>query len=613
MFIALLTALIALPILKMFNGLSDVKILVAACLLGSAMATVYCTASAARSMVSLLSIALLVFPVNFLFLSPIKSLLFTKIPIAVAKKAHGTTNIVMVVFDELPLVSLMDSNHMIDPIRYPNFSQLAASSTWYRNATTVAAGTLRSLPSILTGNLPTEEHRLPTAEIFPQSLFSFLGESHHLNIWESVTSICPSQLCPDRKNSGDSRLISLCVDASIIYLHIIAPEGMTSRLPHINQNWGNFLADGSGGSNNKSVRKVRWLRDIVGPWQINNDEVEVFREFVDSIDDGKIPSLHYIHVLLPHAPFKYLPSGKHYRNSLWATTSETGKNARGTWVHEWAAARHHQQSLLQLGYVDKLLGELVTALKSSGIWDETLLIITSDHGASYRVNDRRRTLSATNYMDILPVIMLIKHPNQEAGKVTDSNVETIDILPTIADILETPLPFEVDGVPMRHSSQDTKPWKRAYLKTSKDIVFYEPTMDEKFEAVDTQTALLGSGDDPIVIYGLDLRRDALGQPANVFKSAFSNGVEIDSPEQFDEIDLSEDFLPVTITGRVQPQPRLKAPFDLAIAVNGVVRAVGKTYLIGHQNEFSIIVPEASFQEGNNTVNAFILNGTGILF
>ena len=61
--------------------------------------------------------------------------------------------LVLVVFDELPLASLLNRDGGIDSSRFPNFSALARESTWYRRANVVANITQFSLPAILTNRL----------------------------------------------------------------------------------------------------------------------------------------------------------------------------------------------------------------------------------------------------------------------------------------------------------------------------------------------------------------------------------------------------------------------------------------------------------------------------
>jgi hypothetical protein len=44
------------------------------------------------------------------------------------------------------------------------------------------------------------------------------------------------------------------------------------------------------------------------------------------------------------------------------------------------------------------------------------------------------------------VPLLVKEPGQRQGRISDANVVTVDILPTIADVLDVDIPWEIDGV-----------------------------------------------------------------------------------------------------------------------------------------------------------------------
>ena len=54
--------------------------------------------------------------------------------------------VVLLVFDELPTPSLMKPDHHVDAERYPNFAELESTSTFYRDATTVADATFAAVP-----------------------------------------------------------------------------------------------------------------------------------------------------------------------------------------------------------------------------------------------------------------------------------------------------------------------------------------------------------------------------------------------------------------------------------------------------------------------------------
>ncbi len=107
----------------------------------------------------------------------------------------------------------------------------------------------------------------------------------------------------------------------------------------------------------------------------------------------------------------------------------------------------HQRHLAQVGYADRLVGDLIARLRSTGAYDDALVIITSDHGASYREGRRRREPrpSQKNLSDILHVPLFIKLPGQQQGDVVDRIVETVDIFPTILDVVGAKASSRLDG------------------------------------------------------------------------------------------------------------------------------------------------------------------------
>src|SRR5690606_31390167 len=97
--------------------------------------------------------------------------------------------IVVLIFDELPLVSLLNERGEIDADRVPNFARLAAGSSWYRNATVVSGTTTYAVPAMLTGRYPKERPEAPHFSRFPDNLFTLLGGEYHIQAWEHVTRL----------------------------------------------------------------------------------------------------------------------------------------------------------------------------------------------------------------------------------------------------------------------------------------------------------------------------------------------------------------------------------------------------------------------------------------
>ena len=85
--------------------------------------------------------------------------------------------IVVVVFDELPLTSLMGPGGQIDAGRYPSFAGLARTSMWYRGATAVHDSTALALPAMLDGRYPKRGLRSDVIS-HPVNLVTLLADGY---------------------------------------------------------------------------------------------------------------------------------------------------------------------------------------------------------------------------------------------------------------------------------------------------------------------------------------------------------------------------------------------------------------------------------------------------
>ena len=161
---------------------------------------------------------------------------------------------------------------------------------------------------------------------------------------------------------------------------------------------------------------------------------ERFERFVRSIRPGR-PTFWFKHALLPHKPYLYLPSG-HTTRTVGRSDPMPGMDTVPGFYDEFLTRHNEQRFLLQLGYTDRLLGQLFARLKSQGMFDKTLVAITADHGLAWQVGvPTRRSVDDRNVEEIAPVPLIVKAPGQRQGRVDDALVSTLDVTPTLADVL----------------------------------------------------------------------------------------------------------------------------------------------------------------------------------
>ena len=100
-----------------------------------------------------------------------------------------------------------------------------------------------------------------------------------------------------------------------------------------------------------------------------------------------------------------------------------------------------------LYYVDSLLKKFFDDVKRRGLWDETLIIVTADHGEELYDHHKFFHHSPSLYDSALRVPLLIKFPRQRGRRVVDENVSLIDILPTIQHYyVGLPVPGRYSGM-----------------------------------------------------------------------------------------------------------------------------------------------------------------------
>jgi Sulfatase len=482
-----------------------------------------------------------------------------------------------VIFDEFPVHSLMAADGRVDAVRYPNFARLAGDATWYRNTASVDQDTPYAVPAILDGRLPRQE-RLPVAADHPQNIFSLLAGRYELHVREDATQLCAPELCAPRSRPPLWKALAR------LYGHDLLPDEIDAGLPEEED----AVAD-----TRQVPRESKRHRYVRLHYNLAHDRPGRFERFVDDIVGGQKPRLHLIHILLPHVPFQYLPSGRFYR----ATPKEAlpGIDGRPGYEIPFVVEQAYQRHLLQLEATDRLLGKLLDRLRAMGIYDRALVAVVADHGMSFRLGHDRRLVRRANVQDIAPVPFFLKVPGQERGRISDKPLQTIDVLPTIMDELGIRIPWKVDGRSALRPAR-ARPHRMIVAKKFKHTYLVDTPQFErrKRAALARKVALFGWGADDIYRFGP--RPDLIGRRA----PAGGRTVTVDSRTS---------LRPTHIAGTL-PGGRLGGGRVVAVAVDGHIVATGVTFTLAGSDEeqYSAMVPERALGAGRHRIGLFVVSG-----
>jgi arylsulfatase A-like enzyme len=192
-----------------------------------------------------------------------------------------------------------------------------------------------------------------------------------------------------------------------------------------------------------------------------------------SVSADDVPLPHYVEGELEDKPphFKIARQGELSQSRFTGTKypmagQGEGADFRDVEPHTAAQGRAHYYSMI--GIIDKELQRLWTELEDRNLYDDTLIIVTSDHGEL--LGDHGLWMKGPfHYEQLVKVPLIMKLPKgHECSKIdTNQTVSLIDVTPTCLSIAgKAELPDEIDGIDLTSSSKDQK--RTVFVETIQD-------------------------------------------------------------------------------------------------------------------------------------------------
>jgi arylsulfatase A-like enzyme len=179
--------------------------------------------------------------------------------------------------------------------------------------------------------------------------------------------------------------------------------------------------------------------DVYYPERKSAQTLKIARDWITKNSGFAKPFFIWIHLFDPHYPYEPPePFNTMYKTPV---TEDSPRDNQGKFISS-------QVDLYdgEISYVDTELGKFFDWMKSNKLWDNTLKVITADHGESFNqeflYNHTKRLFDS-----IILVPLIIQFPeNQISGLRIRQQVRLIDVTPTIIDILGANVDVNLDGI-----------------------------------------------------------------------------------------------------------------------------------------------------------------------
>lgn len=578
-----------------------------------------------KGLLDILTPAPVLFVVFFLFFSPVRVLMFDAALETDGEGVDGLNGpVVMILLDELSTSTMLNEQGELDRERLPGFARLADISTWYPRATTVVEATVMAAPVFLTGVMPVDERRQPPVyQHFPENIFDQVSSERRIWAIENGSRLCRPGRCQMPELTGmpgtgsgpagfRQRYQAVLLDSMVIWAHMSLPSAIRGDyLPELGAQWKGFIDGGAEpeapveDDSEAPPHAIRW-----------NQRMLEFEGFMQSLDNLGPDTLHYLHALLPHAPWVHLPDGRVYdigrSDSIFGMVPghENETDIKHLWYDdEWATVIGEQRYHLQLQYVDRLVDRLIERLEQSDHFDDLLLIVAADHGTAFSPGTSRRALTRENFAEILPIPLFVRFPGQTSGRVDSTPVELLDVTPTVRSVLGLDS-IDLDGQSLL-DERDTDSGARLINEHGEYFQFEQERLEQSLQELLERTHSRFDWDERSVFPRLrEFARwysrpfGDLGRPVE----PASESIQVAGAGQWQNISPDSRFMPSRLVAGLPDHGHDQQIF--VATINDQVAGFGRPYTYpGGDNLLEILLDHRLFAAGNNVVAVYRLEGS----
>jgi hypothetical protein len=274
-------------------------------------------------------------------------------------------------------------------------------------------------------------------------------------------------------------------------------------------------------------------------------------------------------------------------------------------MDEWLVAQGFQRHIIQSQYADTIVGSVIERLESEGIYDESMVIIVADHGITIGPGvEHQRRITPDTVGTIAAVPMFVKYPSGfpgvQPGRIDDVRAETVDLVPTVAEVIGISLPWDVDGLSLLDPERARR--TESVMIGPDGPVEFGVDGNEKLAAAALKETWFPGGDPWALTppgwhewLGLSLDAISTSEVPDV-------SVSVRQQELLESLPPEPEVLPVYLSGTLRLEQAATGREVLVVSSDGEVVAVTRVFEPeGSSARFEVFIPPETLHPGENDV------------
>jgi hypothetical protein len=206
----------------------------------------------------------------------------------------------------------------------------------------------------------------------------------------------------------------------------------------------------------------------------------------------------------------------------------------------------------------------------------------------------------------------VKTPGQRGGRTVATHLQTVDILPTVAQALRIRIPWKVDGRSALAPGADR----------SSGLVHHPHEQPRRFSFRTVETAVRSATRHKLALFGqgdwagvqrVGPHRELLGRAAADLPAGPATGLraKVVGADDLRRVDRASGYVPAHVTAMLTGRGRAR-PHDVAIAINGRIAAVARSAPVRGTKDWYVdaVVPEAALHDGANRLAVLEVSARG---